>query len=46
MSFTETANHIFNRAILDYHVKDNIDAPIIIHIIRILLKTVSILNVG
>ncbi|GAA6530088.1 MAG: DUF4254 domain-containing protein [Prevotella sp.] len=28
MSFTETANHIFNRAILDYHVKDNIDAPI------------------
>lgn len=28
MSFTETANHIFNRAILDYHVKDNIDTPI------------------
>jgi len=28
MSFTKIANQIFNRAILDYHVKDNIDTPI------------------
>ncbi len=28
MTFTENANHIFNQAIADYHVKDNIDTPI------------------
>nr|WP_308570763.1 DUF4254 domain-containing protein [uncultured Prevotella sp.] len=28
MSFTKIANNIFNRAILDYHIKDNVDTPI------------------
>ena len=28
MTFTEKANKIFNQAINDYHVKDNIDIPI------------------
>ena len=28
MTFTEKANKIFNQAINDYHVKDNIDTPI------------------
>lgn len=28
MSFTEQANEIFKKAILDYHVKDNVDTPI------------------
>ena len=28
MSFTEQCNEIFNLAILDYHVKDNVDTPI------------------
>ncbi len=28
MAFTEQANKIFNQAIEDYHVKDNIDTPI------------------
>ena len=28
MAFTEKANKIFNQAINDYHVKDNIDTPI------------------
>lgn len=28
MSFTENANQIFNRAIYDYHVTDNVDTPI------------------
>ena len=28
MTFTENANKIFNQAIADYHVKDNIDTPI------------------
>ncbi len=28
MTFTENANHVFSRAIADYHVKDNIDTPI------------------
>lgn len=28
MSFTQQANKIFNQAILDYHVHDNIDTPI------------------
>lgn len=28
MAFTEKANKIFNQAIKDYHVKDNIDTPI------------------
>jgi hypothetical protein len=28
MSFTENANQIFNRAIIDYHVTDNVDTPI------------------
>ena len=28
MTFTQQANEIFNRAINDYHVKDNIDTPI------------------
>ena len=28
MTFTEKANLIFNKAINDYHVKDNIDTPI------------------
>ncbi len=28
MSFTQDSNRIFNQAIHDYHVKDNIDAPI------------------
>ena len=27
MSFTETCNRIFNQAIADYHVKDDIDTP-------------------
>ena len=29
MSFTETCNRIFNQAIADYHVKDDIDAGLI-----------------
>ena len=28
MTFTERSNEIFNQAIRDYHVKDNIDTPI------------------
>ena len=28
MSFTKHCNEIFNRAIHDYHVNDDIDAPI------------------
>lgn len=28
MTFTEKANKIFNQAIADYHIKDNIDTPI------------------
>ena len=28
MTFTENANRIFNQAIADYHIKDNIDTPI------------------
>ena len=28
MTFTEKANKIFNKAIADYHIKDNIDTPI------------------
>lgn len=28
MSFTQNSNRIFNQAIHDYHVKDNIDTPI------------------
>ena len=28
MTFTEKANNIFNQAIADYHIKDNIDTPI------------------
>lgn len=28
MTFTEKANEIFNQAIADYHIKDNIDTPI------------------
>ncbi len=28
MTFTEKANQIFNQAIADYHIKDNIDTPI------------------
>ena len=28
MSFTEKANIIFNQAIRDYHLKDNVDTPI------------------
>ncbi len=28
MTFTEKANLIFNQAIADYHIKDNIDTPI------------------
>jgi hypothetical protein len=28
MSFTKIANQIFNRAIVDYHIKDNINTPI------------------
>ena len=28
MTFTENANKIFNQAIADYHIKDNIDSPI------------------
>ena len=28
MAFTENANKIFNQAIADYHIKDNIDTPI------------------
>ena len=28
MSFTQDSNRIFNQAIHDYHVKDNIDTPI------------------
>ena len=28
MSFTQDSNRIFNKAIHDYHVKDNIDTPI------------------
>lgn len=28
MSFTEKANYIFNQAIRDYHLKDNVDTPI------------------
>ena len=28
MSFSENCNQIFNQAIEDYHVKDNVDTPI------------------
>ena len=28
MSFTEHCNEIFNQAIRDYHVMDNVDTPI------------------
>ena len=28
MSFSELCNHIFNKAIADYHIKDNIETPI------------------
>ncbi len=28
MTFTQKANQIFNQAIADYHIKDNIDTPI------------------
>lgn len=28
MSFTEHSNQIFNKAILDYHIKDSVDTPI------------------
>ena len=28
MSFAELCNHIFNQAIRDYHIKDNIETPI------------------
>ena len=28
MTFTEQANHIFNQAIRDYHLKDHVDTPI------------------
>ena len=28
MSFTEQANQIFNQAIRDYHLTDNVDTPI------------------
>ena len=28
MSFAELCNHIFNQAIADYHIKDNIETPI------------------
>lgn len=28
MSFTSQANPVFNRAIIDYHVTDNVDTPI------------------
>mgnify|MGYP002774087082 FL=1 len=28
MTFTKNANRIFNQAIADYHIKDNIDTPI------------------
>lgn len=29
MSFTTTANEVFRRAIVDYHVNDNVDTPIV-----------------
>lgn len=29
MSFTQHSNHIFNRAIDDYHVKDDVDTPMV-----------------
>ena len=28
MTFTQTCNEIFNKAIADYHVKDDIETPI------------------
>ena len=28
MSFSELCNKIFNKAIVDYHIKDNIETPI------------------
>lgn len=28
MSFSEHCNQVFNQAIRDYHIKDNIDTPI------------------
>ena len=28
MTFTEKANKIFNQAIRDYHLKDDVDTPI------------------
>ena len=28
MTFTQQCNEIFNKAIEDYHLKDNIDTPI------------------
>ena len=29
MTFTEEANKIFSQVIRDYHLKDNVDAPIV-----------------
>ena len=29
MSFSEHCNQVFNQAIRDYHIKDNIDTPFI-----------------
>lgn len=39
MTFTEKANKIFNQAINDYHVKDNIDTPINNPLKRVVLRT-------
>lgn len=42
MSFTQQANKIFNRAITDYHVKDDIETPIENPLMMAPLKTVCI----
>ena len=39
MTFTEKANKIFNQAINDYHVKDNIDTPSITLLKKVVLRT-------
>ena len=41
MSFTEHCNEIFNQAIRDYHVTDNVDTPISILMTEIPLRTGS-----
>ena len=46
MTFTENANRIFNQAIADYHIKDNIDTPINNPFAEVPSRTVSTSSAG